>query len=54
MIGKEGIGGIQDLTFMSIQKCPIDIRSDLFQNIVLSGTSSSFGRRSWLPCALAG
>jgi actin-related protein len=37
VIGKEGIGGIQDLTYMSIQKCSIDIRADLYNNIILSG-----------------
>eukprot|EP01094_Clydonella_sp_ATCC50884_P029806 TRINITY_DN948_c0_g1_i2.p1 TRINITY_DN948_c0_g1~~TRINITY_DN948_c0_g1_i2.p1 ORF type:complete len:420 (-),score=149.14 TRINITY_DN948_c0_g1_i2:45-1160(-) len=35
-IGKEA-PGIQDIIYMSIQKSPIDIRKDLYYNIVLSG-----------------
>jgi len=36
MMGKEA-DGIDKLTFNSIQKCDIDVRRDLFSNVVLSG-----------------
>jgi len=41
LIGKEN-EGIHKLTFNSILKCDIDIRKDLYQNIVLSGGSTMF------------
>jgi len=41
LIGKES-EGIHKLTFKSILKCDIDIRKDLYQNIVLSGGSTMF------------
>jgi len=41
LIGKEQ-DGIHDLTYSSILKCDIDIRKDLYQNIVLSGGSTMF------------
>jgi len=41
MIGKEQ-GGIHQLTYNSIQKCDIDIRKDLYSNIVLSGGTTMF------------
>merc|ERR1719400_149687 len=41
LIGKESLG-IHSLTFNSIQACDIDIRKDLYQNIVLSGGSTMF------------
>jgi actin len=41
LIGKES-EGIHKLTFNSILKCDIDIRKDLYQNIVLSGGSTMF------------
>jgi actin len=41
LIGKEQ-EGIHKLTFKSILKCDIDIRKDLYQNIVLSGGSTMF------------
>ena len=34
--------GIHETTFNSIQKCDIDIRKDLYQNIVMSGGSTMF------------
>jgi len=34
--------GIHQLAFKSIQKCDIDIRSELYSNVVLSGGSSMF------------
>merc|ERR1712223_1236149 len=41
LIGKEN-EGIHQLTYASILKCDIDIRKDLYQNIVLSGGSTMF------------
>jgi len=41
LIGKEN-EGIHKLTYNSILKCDIDIRKDLYQNIVLSGGSTMF------------
>lgn len=40
-IGSE-IAGVHETTFNSIQKCDIDIRKDLYQNVVLSGGSTMF------------
>merc|ERR1712054_625782 len=40
-IGKEA-GGIHEVTFQSIAKCDIDIRRDLYANVVLSGGSTMF------------
>jgi actin len=41
MIGLETLG-VHQTTFNSIQKCDIDIRKDLYQNIVLSGGTTMF------------
>jgi len=41
MIGKEA-SGIHDTTFQSIMKCDVDIRKDLYGNIVLSGGTTMF------------
>jgi len=41
MIGREQ-EGIHKLTFESIMKCDVDIRRDLYTNIVLSGGSTMF------------
>jgi len=41
LIGKEA-EGIHRLTYDSIQKCDIDIRKDLYQNVVLSGGTTMF------------
>jgi actin len=41
LIGME-IPGIHEMAFKSINKCDIDIRRDLYNNIVLSGGSSMF------------
>jgi len=41
LIGKEQ-EGIHTLTYDSIQKCDIDIRKDLYQNVVLSGGTTMF------------
>merc|ERR1712086_701638 len=40
-IGKEA-SGIHDTTFQSIMKCDMDIRKDLYANIVLSGGTTMF------------
>jgi len=40
--GKE-YDGIHDLTFKSIMKCDVDVRKDLYGNIVLSGGTTMFG-----------
>jgi actin-related protein len=43
LIGKESMcGGIHDCVFRTIMKCDIDIRRDLFSNIVLSGGTTMF------------
>lgn len=34
--------GIHDTTFNSIMKCDVDIRKDLYNNIVLSGGTTMF------------
>ena len=41
IIGKDGVG-IAQACYNSIQKCDIDIRKDLYNNIVLSGGNSMF------------
>merc|ERR1711876_156079 len=41
MIGKE-FSGIHDTTFQSIMKCDVDIRKDLYSNVVLSGGTTMF------------
>ena len=41
IIGKDGVG-IAQACYYSIQKCDIDIRKDLYNNIVLSGGNSMF------------
>ena len=40
VLGKESKTGIQDLVCESINKCDIDVRRELFNNIVLSGGTS--------------
>merc|ERR1712107_947328 len=40
-VGKEACG-IHDMTFQSIMKCQVDIRQDLFSNVVLSGGTTMF------------
>merc|ERR1712188_344226 len=39
--GKEA-SGIHDTTFQSIMKCDVDIRKDLYANVVLSGGTTMF------------
>merc|ERR1711978_484602 len=41
LLGKEG-DGIDKIVYDSIQKCDIDIRKDLWQNVVLSGGTTMF------------
>eukprot|EP00439_Symbiodinium_sp_Y106_P082662 s620_g22.t1 len=56
LVGKEAMG-IHDTTFQSIMRCDVDIRRDLYQNIVLSGGSTmmpGIGERMTKElCALA-
>jgi len=41
LIGKEA-SGIHDTMFQTIMKCDVDIRSDLYSNIVMSGGSTMY------------
>jgi len=41
LIGKEA-SGVHDTTFQTIMKCDVDIRRDLYANIVLSGGTTMF------------
>jgi len=41
LIGKEA-NGIHETTFESIMKCDVDIRRDLYKNVVLSGGTTMF------------
>jgi len=41
LVGKEQ-EGIHKLTFSSIQQCDVDIRRDLFENVVMSGGTTMF------------
>jgi actin beta/gamma 1 len=41
LIGKEA-SGIHDCTHQTVQKCDVDIRRDLYANIVLSGGTTMF------------
>lgn len=54
MVGMEA-NGIHDTTFNSIMKCDVDIRKDLYSNIVLSGGTTMFpgawGERPRVVCA---
>jgi len=40
-IGKE-MSGVHDCTFQTIMKCDVDIRRDLYSNIVLSGGTTMY------------
>jgi actin, other eukaryote len=44
MIGMESVG-IYAITYNSIMKCDVDIRKDLYGNIVFSGGSTMFADR---------
>lgn len=41
LIGKEA-SGVHDCTFQTIMKCDVDIRRDLYSNVVLSGGTTMF------------
>ena len=41
MNGRE-LDSIQELTYKSIQECDVDVRRDLYQNIILSGGTTMF------------
>ena len=41
MLGKE-YDGIHTLTFKSVMKCEIDVRKDLYANIVMSGGTTMY------------
>jgi len=41
LVGKES-SGIHDTSFQSIMKCDVDIRKDLYSNVVLSGGTTMF------------
>merc|ERR1711870_222953 len=41
LVGKEA-SGVHDTTFQSIMKCDVDIRKDLYSNVVLSGGTTMF------------
>jgi len=43
MIGKE-MPGFHEISYQSILKCDIDIRKDLYSNIVMSGGTTMFGK----------
>ncbi len=38
----EGVPSIQELVSNSIQECDVDVRRDLYQNIILSGGSTLY------------
>jgi len=40
-VGKES-SGIHEMTFQSIMKCDVDVRKDLYSNVVLSGGTTMF------------
>jgi len=42
LLGMESAFGIHDLAFNSIMKCDVDIRKELFRNVLLSGGSTLF------------
>ncbi len=50
-IGKEA-AGIHDTMFQTIMKCDVDIRKDLYSNIVLSGGTTMFNGCVWLAFVL--
>ena len=50
MMGLESVG-IHETTFNSIMKCDVDIRKDLYSNIVLSGEAGRQGRRQQIEAA---
>merc|ERR1711879_701787 len=54
LVGKEA-SGVHDITFQSIMKCDVDIRRDLYSNVVLSGGTTLFpGTRERMTKELVG
>ena len=48
--GYDSLEGVHKYCYDSVQKCDVDVRKDLFQNIILSGGSTLFegmGERMW-------
>ena len=48
--GFDHLEGVHKYCYDSVQKCDVDVRKDLFQNIILSGGSTLFegmGERMW-------
>jgi len=48
--GFKHLDGVHQYCYASVQKCDVDVRKDLFQNIILSGGSTLFdgmGERMW-------
>ena len=46
----DSLEGVHKYCYDSVQKCDVDVRKDLFQNIILSGGSTLFegmGERMW-------
>ncbi len=41
-MGGKDMDSIQDLTYKSIQECDVDVRRDLYQNIILSGGTTMY------------
>ena len=41
-LGRESGQGVHEMTYKAIQKCDVDIRRDLFMNMVLSGGTTMF------------
>ena len=41
MIGRE-LSGMHELTYKSIRACDIDVRKDLYENLVMSGGSTMY------------
>jgi len=42
LVDKSDISGLHEVTFQSIMRCDVDIRPDLYANIVLSGGNTLF------------
>merc|ERR1711985_169329 len=51
-MGKEA-GGVHEIIFQSINKCDIDLRRSLYENIVLSGGTSHVARACSLQSAIS-
>merc|ERR1712146_421710 len=42
LVPGHGVGGVHETTYNSIMKCDVDIRKDLYGNVVLSGGTTMF------------